>query len=337
MQIANPIYDVVFKYLLDDNRIAKLIISAIIGEEIEELDFRPTEYRSDIERKSLTVYRLDFTAKIKTTDGYKQVIIEIQKAKFPTDIMRFRKYLAEQYASNENVYKVEEPYESYARALPIISIYLLGHTLDHTDAPVIRVARKYYNVVSGEEIKEKEEFIESLTHDSFIIQIPYLKDKRQSELLMLLSVFDQSTIKKDTHILNIKEEEFPEKYQPVIRRLQKAILEPKVRKTMDVEDEILKELENLERIVAKNEKIIGEMNKTIEEKEKAIEEKEKAIEEKEKTIGVKEKAIGVKEKAIEENEKAIEEKDKTLKEKDKTIEEKDKRIEELERKLKEKH
>lgn len=302
MQIANPIYDVVFKYLLDDNRIAKLIISAIIGEEIKELDFRPTEYRSDIERKSLTVYRLDFTAKIKTTDGYKQVIIEIQKAKFPTDIMRFRKYLAEQYASSENVYKVEETEESYARALPIISIYLLGHTLVHTDAPVIKVARKYYNVISGEVIKEKEEFIESLTHDSFIIQIPYLKNKRQSELLMLLSVFDQSTIKKDTHILNIKEEEFPEKYQPVIRRLQKAIAEPKVRKTMDVEDEILKELENLERIVAKNEKIIGEMNKTIEVKEKAIEGK-----------------------------------DKILKEKDQTLKEKDKRIEELERKLKEKH
>ena len=29
IQIANPIYDVVFKYLLEDNKIAKLIISRI--------------------------------------------------------------------------------------------------------------------------------------------------------------------------------------------------------------------------------------------------------------------------------------------------------------------
>ena len=36
MQIANPIYDVVFKYLMDDNQIAKLMLSAIIGEEIIE-------------------------------------------------------------------------------------------------------------------------------------------------------------------------------------------------------------------------------------------------------------------------------------------------------------
>ena len=33
MRIANPIYDVVFKYLLEDNKIAKKLISLIIGEE----------------------------------------------------------------------------------------------------------------------------------------------------------------------------------------------------------------------------------------------------------------------------------------------------------------
>ena len=38
MHIANPIYDVVFKYLMEDNDIAKLIISTIIGEDIVALD-----------------------------------------------------------------------------------------------------------------------------------------------------------------------------------------------------------------------------------------------------------------------------------------------------------
>ncbi|MCP4402531.1 MAG: hypothetical protein GY801_35150 [bacterium] len=42
MHIANPIYDVVFKYLLEDNEIAKLLISTIISEEVVELvDFLP--------------------------------------------------------------------------------------------------------------------------------------------------------------------------------------------------------------------------------------------------------------------------------------------------------
>ena len=31
MHIANPIYDVVFKYMLEDNKTAKLFLSAIIG------------------------------------------------------------------------------------------------------------------------------------------------------------------------------------------------------------------------------------------------------------------------------------------------------------------
>jgi len=37
------------------------------------------------------------------------------------------------------------------------------------------VQRQYYDLTTGSEITEKEEFIESLTHDSFIIQIPHLR------------------------------------------------------------------------------------------------------------------------------------------------------------------
>ncbi len=76
MHIANPIYDVVFKYLMEDAKVAKLLISSIIGEEIEELDFRPQEFTTDIDKSriegrigTLTVYRLDFTAKISTKEG----------------------------------------------------------------------------------------------------------------------------------------------------------------------------------------------------------------------------------------------------------------------------
>ena len=43
MHIANPIYDVVFKYLLDDEKVARLLLSALLGKEVLELQFRPTE------------------------------------------------------------------------------------------------------------------------------------------------------------------------------------------------------------------------------------------------------------------------------------------------------
>ena len=70
VHIANPIYDVVFKYLMDDSRIAKLLISKITGLEIIDIHFQPQEHvampslgKEDSEPdvlKNITVYRLDF-------------------------------------------------------------------------------------------------------------------------------------------------------------------------------------------------------------------------------------------------------------------------------------
>jgi hypothetical protein len=39
MRIANPIYDVVFRFMMEDNKVAKAFLSAIIGEEVLELNF----------------------------------------------------------------------------------------------------------------------------------------------------------------------------------------------------------------------------------------------------------------------------------------------------------
>ena len=39
MQIANPLYDTVFKYLLDDEVVAKLFLSELLGREIIELTY----------------------------------------------------------------------------------------------------------------------------------------------------------------------------------------------------------------------------------------------------------------------------------------------------------
>ena len=279
MQIANPIYDTVFKYLLEDNDAAKLLISTIIDEEIVKLDFMPQESILDIEKKTLTVYRLDFKAVIKTKNGTKIVIIEIQKAKFATDIMRFRKYLGEQYIRGEN------------EKIPILSIYFLGYSLEHIQSPVIKVERDYIDVTTGDKIKEREDFIESLTHDSFVIQIKYLKKEHKTEIEQLLSIFDQSTKTNDIHLLNINEEDYPEKFRFLLRRLQKAALEPELRRNMDIEDEIIEELENLERDIANRDKIIEENNKVIEEKNKVIEENKKELEEKDKELEENRKLI----------------------------------------------
>jgi len=313
MYIANPIYDVVFKHLMEDAKVARLLISSIINQEIELLDFSPKEFTINVDEtpgkivrkirkkkqdlRTLTVYRLDFAARIKTPEGEKIVTIEIQKAKFAGDIMRFRRYLGDQHGNKKNVYEVlDEDGIRQEKACEIINIYFLGHELDNIRGiPVVKSSKTYIDVGTGKEIKVKEYFIDSLNHESYTILIPALKAKRRNELEILLSVFDQSNCTSDDHILNVQEEDFQQKYRPLIRRLQKAASEPDVRKTMDLEDDVIGELAAKERnilmqkdIIKKERKLRREEEKKalkiIEEKEKTIEEKEKIIEEKEKTI-----------------------------------------------------
>jgi hypothetical protein len=288
MQIANPIYDVVFKYLLEDTAIAKLIISTIIGEEIVELEFLPQESTFYLERRAMTVYRLDFSAKIKLPDkSYKQVLIEIQKAKLATDIMRFRRYLGKHYQNRANIYLAtigKKKKRTKIKVLPIVTIYFLGYPLENTTAPVIKVARQYYDITTGEEIQTREEFIESLTHDSYVIQIPHLQSDHKSDVEQLLTVFDQHRITTDKHILNLNETNYPEKYREIIRRLQSAIATPEVRETMDAEDDILEELDMMEREIAEKDKALLEKDKVVAEQQQALSEQQLALSEKDKMI-----------------------------------------------------
>ena len=254
---------------MEDAKVAKLLIGSIIDCEIMELEFRPKSFTAKVSRDSevdaikpfFTIYYLDFSAKIKSPQGEeKLVVIEVQKAKLPTDIIRFRRYLGQQYSNKNNFYlATDKDGKEVRKALPIISIYFLGHTLDNIHGiPVIHVNRKYLDAYSKTEITQKDQFIESLTHDSFIISIEDLKEKRRNELEILLSVFDQSNQTGNQHILNVQEEDFPEQFRPIIRRLQKAVEVPEIRDNMEAEDTILEEFENQERRALDAEKIAVE-------------------------------------------------------------------------------
>jgi len=291
VQIANPIYDVVFKYLMHDEKVAKLLLSAIIGKEIVSLEFRPTEHNFPV-GELLAVLRMDFCARTTDENGKQElVIIELQKAKLASDIMRFRRYLGEQYANKENMVREPAPEYPYRKALPILSIYFLGHALDHTKAPVVRVNRRYIDAATGEQIHEKEAFIESLTHDSVIIQIPYLEGCRRTELEQLLALFDQSAAAKDPHFLAINEHDLPERYRPLLRRLQKALTDPTIRQSMDAEDDLVEEIKDYQRLITLKENLITEKERLITEKERLITEKDKTILEDKKTISEQQKQI----------------------------------------------
>jgi len=73
----------------------------------------------------------------------------------------------------------------------------------------------------------------------------YLKERRRNDIEKLLAIFDQShKVDNDNQIINLNEEDFPEKYKEIIRRLVKANSEPEIRRKMDLEDDLIDEIRN---------------------------------------------------------------------------------------------
>lgn len=131
VQIANPIYDVVFKYLMNDEKVAKLLLTAIIGREVVSLEFRPAEHH------------------------------------FPV------------------------------------------------------------------------------------------------ELEQLLVLFDQSGATDDPHFLRVNEEDLPERYRPLLRRLQKAIADPVIRQTMEAEDDLIEEFRDYQRLISEKDRVLEEKQRQL--------------------------------------------------------------------------
>jgi Rad3-related DNA helicase len=270
MKIANPIYDAVFKYLLEDKRVAKLLLSTILDEEILDINIQPTEHSIELERPPVTVYRIDFSAKIRSGSGEQLVLIELQKAKFAQDLFRFRRYLGNHYANREN--QTTDPKTGRTVPIPIITIYFLGEAISELNAPVIKVNRECIDIATGERFTKKVQFIECLTHNSFIIQIPHLKEKRRTELEKLLLFFDQSNAIEDKHTLSIHEDQIPQQHHLLLDRLRRAIEDQNIRGAMDVEDDIVLELEDKDREIQKH------RDRAEKERERAELEKQRAEE-----------------------------------------------------------
>ena len=101
--IANPIYDSVFKFLMEDERAAKVLLSALLKQEVRDLKMRHNEY-TNIQQTRISLFRLDFSARIHDAAGKEQlVLIELQKTWLATETLRFRQYLGVQYLDKENV------------------------------------------------------------------------------------------------------------------------------------------------------------------------------------------------------------------------------------------
>ena len=261
IHVANPIYDSVFKYIMEDERIAKTMLSALLKKEVVHVTVRPHEY-SNTTRDTLSMFRIDFAATVREREGNeikdRIVLIELQKTWLNTETLRFRQYLGAQYSNKNNIRKAEDKGFAY----PMVAVYLLGHRVGNIKEPIVYVNHDVFDY-NGNVVEDgnMEPFVESLTHNSIIVQIPLLHGNVNNRLEKVLSVFDQTLVDGDTQqVLKIDEDKFADDNDMlyVLHKLTAAAANSEMRQDMNVEDEYYKAIEDRDTAIMQRDKMLKE-------------------------------------------------------------------------------
>ena len=275
--VANPLYDAVFKYLMEDDRIAKTILAALLKKKVIDVKIRRNEYANLTRRESISMFRIDFAATVLDEDNKPHLmLIELQKTWLPTETLRFRRYLALQYNNEENMLK--EEHEKYA--IPMVAIYLLGHCIGKIEEPVIYVNHHAYTY-DGKKVEEgiPDPFVESLQHDSIIVQIPLLHGRVNNRLEKVLCLFDQTNVADNKKVIKVDDKQFEgdNDMEYIVRRLQSAAADPDMRYQMNAEDEFFKELEARDSLIMEKDGQLKEKDGQLKEKDGQLKEKDEML------------------------------------------------------------
>jgi hypothetical protein len=283
MKIINPLYDKAFKYLMENNKLAKKVLSVILDVDVTEVELSQQETIVPNQIKGLTMFRLDFKAVIREADGSKKtVLIELQKSKFSTDIQRFRNYLGTSYLVKKlDIEKkpdvAEEKPSEYHSIYPIIAIYILGYKLDDLPYLAVTVNRDVINSVNKKKLHVSSFFIEHLTHQSHIIQVVRLPPKQLTRLEKFLVLFNQAWCTDQEYILDLQN--VPEEFEDIARYLQGPLMDDDFRRHLEAEEQLdyifeEQEAKHLKEIEAERKQ------KEAERKQKEAERKQKEAERK---------------------------------------------------------
>jgi len=279
MKIVNPLYDKAFKYLMENNRLAKKVLEVILETEILELSLGQQETVVPDEKRGFTLFRLDFKAVIRKADGSQEkILIELQKSKFDTDIKRFRNYLGANYISISDKESTNEESE-----YPIVTIYILGYKLEDLPYLAVTVNNQIIDSSTKTTVEADSFFVKMLTHRSHILQVKRLPEVRKTRIEKFMTLFNQAWHSEKKYILDL--EEIPEEFKDIAEYLQGPVLDEKFRRQLETEDEIdlifdkqeAKYLKKIAEVEAKAQKS-EEKAKQLEDKaEQERKEKEQAI------------------------------------------------------------
>ncbi len=241
-QVVNPIYDTVFKYLMQDEKVAKVLIGNILKTKVVSIQMNNNEYSAMLP-DGKKIFKLDFSATILDKSGKHQLVhIEVQKALEEGEIMRFRSYLGAIYMDQTKKYQesIKNPKTNeetiVEHPLPIHSIYILGHELgDGLDKSVMHGE----NIFRDEEgniiqIPANNDYINGLTHTITFVIAPLTKKNVKTHLDRLLTIFSDTA--PNSQFIELDEYyDDSDDYRTIMRVLQKASADKQLRGDLDLE------------------------------------------------------------------------------------------------------
>jgi len=264
MLIVNPIYDQAFKYMMDNEEIAKKVISIITEKNVVKIQARPHEVKIMDKKHNIPLSRFDFKAIIEEESGEMvNILIEIQKSKHPDPVMRFRRYLGKNYIRKETI--INEKGEEESVALPIHTIYILGYSIKEYDTPGILVNNQVIDATTKKEIPFKNEFIQLLTHPSYILQTTRLRPERLTKLEKFMAIFDQSKKSDDDYLLQLDEDSDDIDVQSITRYLNRGTLDEDLLAQLELEEDVEEEFDKMETQLAEERRLKEEALKQKEE------------------------------------------------------------------------
>ncbi|MBI4649199.1 MAG: hypothetical protein HY738_22045 [Bacteroidia bacterium] len=247
--IPNPIYDVVFRYLMDDPESAIIVLSTLINEKIKKLHLEPITHPEKKKKPEditiedpktqddIRLFHLDFTATVELPDGTEEMImIELQKASEPDDIFRFKRYISKNFQKKQEeeiIHPETKAIETINKPIRLIPIFILNFRIENEiNDLLIKTDRIKTGIFKNKQLQKHNEFIDNLSYDIWVVQLPnlhnisgeeYETDEYKSKLYTLLKLFDQkSRVKNNERRLRLIRKFFHGFLERVIRRLPKT-------------------------------------------------------------------------------------------------------------------
>ena len=195
------------------------------------------------------------------------ILIDLQKTWLETETLRFRQYLGVHYQNPKNIVATSPD----RHAIPMVAVYLLGHKVGDIEEPVLYVHHHSYDY-NGQRVTKglPNSFVDSLTHDSIIVQIPRLHGQIKNRLDKVLSIFDQSYKDQDNQqVLNLDDHMYSgdSDMEHIVHRLLMAATDADMRQDMNVEDEYYSVIEKRDTEILMRDRRLAEQKVQLDQKD----------------------------------------------------------------------